>query len=548
MGIVIGGIGGDGGSEIPPDPTTEEQVSFLANGGQVVWESGLTFRVSAAIYFINGVEYSSLEQTITLDAADADDDRIDVIALDVNGDVVKITGTPSTPAGEPSIDPETQLKLIIVSVPEDATEPAIANTNIYLEGAEWTDSTNGAGWTLDSTNNPRTGTKDEEATGVATGAWIQWESPVAVDLTLVSQLVFYIRSKAVWPPNKMLRIRFQNAGILKGNEVSLRDGYWGFDSSITGAYQQVAIPISQFQVPTNTTINQLRMTVFGSGAAIGFYLDDIVLQSGVPGVGEPIPVVPSSSSLGPVAEAGTIRFHSGDNRLYVSDGTVWRPIDTPGWPRLDGADDSEFELANTDPPSGWTWQAQQAGMTSDVNNLSPSQLIVLATTGSGTVGTLYRSATLTTANKLIAAAISGNAGGTPVGNDQTFFGLIIRNSSNGRALALVFRVFANAIYLSVNRYDTAVGSPTEVLVDNYEHPVPVVLGIENDGTNLLFWWAPRFASSQGSMQLIYTEALATYLTAAGGAADQYGFYIRQIQNVTNAPTKMAVDWVRVYAA
>jgi hypothetical protein len=43
----------------------------LVSGGQVIWESALTFRVSAAVYYIGGVLYSSAEQTITLDAADA---------------------------------------------------------------------------------------------------------------------------------------------------------------------------------------------------------------------------------------------------------------------------------------------------------------------------------------------------------------------------------------------------------------------------------------------------------------------------------------------
>src|SRR3990167_1236262 len=57
--------------------------SFLLEGGNVVWESGLQFRVSAARYYIESVLYESIEQTITLDAADPADDRIDVIALDI---------------------------------------------------------------------------------------------------------------------------------------------------------------------------------------------------------------------------------------------------------------------------------------------------------------------------------------------------------------------------------------------------------------------------------------------------------------------------------
>ena len=291
MGIEIHGLNPGGGG-----PVLEEgQVSQLITGGQVVWEGGLTFRVSAAEYSINGASVSSVEQTITLDAADADDDRIDVIGLDADGLVFKVTGTPATPAGEPSVDPETQLKLVFVSVPEDATAPVVTNTSIYLEGAEWTDTTSGSGWTLDSVNNPRTGTKTEEATAVASNSYIQWESPTnPVDFSGVQQLVLNIRSKAAWPPNKMLRLSWRLAGVLKGVEVTVKDGYWGFDSSITNAYQQVAVPIGQFQLGANN-VNQLRATVFGSGAAIGFYLDDIFLQAGV-GMNAVSPAVPFATT------------------------------------------------------------------------------------------------------------------------------------------------------------------------------------------------------------------------------------------------------------
>lgn len=263
------------------DSQSAQNATGLVSGGEVVWESGLTFRISKGTAYIAGTKVEFDEQTVTLDAADANDDRIDVIGVDINGDAFEIAGTPAATPSEPSIDPETQLKLIIVDVPEDATEASVTNTEIYKEGSEWTDTTSGSGWTLDSTNNPRNGTKCEEATSVAATAYIQWQSGVAVDLTGKQYLVLYVRSKAAWPSTKMLRLRFQSTGVTVGVEVTLKDGYWGFDSSITSAYQQVAIPITQFQVPANQTVTQLRATVTGSGGSIGFYLDDIFLQAGI---------------------------------------------------------------------------------------------------------------------------------------------------------------------------------------------------------------------------------------------------------------------------
>jgi hypothetical protein len=396
MGIDIEGAVSSAGLVSPP--TDEQQVSFLANGGQVVWVSGLTFRVSAATYFIGATEYNSLEQTITLDAADATDDRIDVIALDTTGTVVKVTGTPGTPAGEPSIDPETQLKLIIVTVPEDATAPIVSNTSIYAEGAEWTDTTSGSGWTLDSTNNPRGGTKCEEATSVAANAYIQWATTTVVDLSTKQQLVFYIRSKATWPAAKMLRVRFQLSGVLKGVEVTLRDGYWGFDSSITSAYQQIAIPLTQFQSPVS--INQLRMTVVGSGGSIGFYLDDIFLQTGTVqeiAVNDPVLTAGEFISDGLVAGykfdqgSGQILTDYGPNALHGFLGTdATAEATDPTWvsPRgllFDGAGDRvtiptpntamrlttglsvecSFKHAN----NGGLWDKTGAGVTNENYNL-----------------------------------------------------------------------------------------------------------------------------------------------------------------------------------
>ena len=70
------------GSPPPPSPPGATLTTFLVSGGQVVWESAYTFRVSAADYYILGTRYASAEDTATLGAAHATLDRLDVIALD----------------------------------------------------------------------------------------------------------------------------------------------------------------------------------------------------------------------------------------------------------------------------------------------------------------------------------------------------------------------------------------------------------------------------------------------------------------------------------
>lgn len=261
------------------------QASFLESGGQVVWSSNYIFRVSAATYSINGTQYESAEQTITLDAAHATLDRIDVIAADITGDVVKVTGTAAAQPSEPDIDPTTQLKLAFVLVTANTTEPeGASNTLLYAENVgsgsgEWNWTTSGSGISVNSTSNPHGGTKTMEGTNMANGAYAQGAiGSGSIDPSSYDYLTFFLRSKATFGNNRVLRVSLRSSGVVKGNTLTVASSYWGFDSSNTTDYQQIAIPISQFAIPAGTTVNQLRIA--DSGGALGFYLDDVNLQVG----------------------------------------------------------------------------------------------------------------------------------------------------------------------------------------------------------------------------------------------------------------------------
>lgn len=260
------------------------QNSFLVSGGQVVWTTGYQFSVSAAQYYIQGVLYTSAAQTITLDAADPSDDRLDVIAIDDTGTVVKITGTASATPSEPNIDLGSQLQLAIVLVSAGSTEPATATSELVYEDnagspTEWNWTTSGSGFDVNSTNNPRGGsTHCIEGTTVTAGSYAQGQigsgsiTPADFDL-----LVCYIRSKATWANKRGLQVNLLSGGVVVGAAVAInRSGTFGYDSSITGSYQQVAIPIANFSVSPSVTVDQLRFTDFGG--SIGFYLDDISFQ------------------------------------------------------------------------------------------------------------------------------------------------------------------------------------------------------------------------------------------------------------------------------
>ena len=262
------------------------QDSFLVSGGQVVWISDYEFIVSAVTYYINGVLLSAPETPITLSAADPTDDRIDVIAVDSNGDIVVIEGTPAAQPAEPDTDPATQLKLAIVLVEGGTTEPGdVDNSVVYADNAgdpaEWDWTEVGTTFNPDSVSNPRTGTKDIEATAAVNNDYAQGQIGTGTfNPNEYTYLVLYIRSKAVWANNRRLQITLRNGGSQIGAAVNVnRTGTYGFDSSITASYQQVAIPIVDFAIGLGLEIDQVRLTAVNAGH--GFYVDDVAFQGGV---------------------------------------------------------------------------------------------------------------------------------------------------------------------------------------------------------------------------------------------------------------------------
>lgn len=261
-------------------------ISALVSGGGVLWEADYDFRVSQATYLIQGDLFTSIEQTISLDAADPVLDRIDVIALDNTGTVVKVTGTAAAQPSQPEVDPGTQLLLTFVFVGAATTEPPnVTNEDIYIDNTEWTATTSGVGWDVNSTNNPHSGTKDIEGTNVANNAFVQLEAPSPLTLDTFALLSVFIRSKAAWPKNRSLLFQWYSAGVAKGVAITINTGFFGFDSSQITTYQLLAIPTAQFAVPAGTSINQLRIT--DKGGAIGMYIDDLVLQDFGGDIGNP---------------------------------------------------------------------------------------------------------------------------------------------------------------------------------------------------------------------------------------------------------------------
>lgn len=311
----------------------------LTSGGMVEWTGNYNFTVGAAAYTISGTSYNSLSTNITLSTPDMTNDRIDVIVVDNTGSVSVIIGTPAAAPVQPSYDPSSQLELTFVYVTANSTAPVqITKTDIYHSDTEWTVSRSSAVWTLNSTNNPYDTTVDVEATNVATAGDIQLVDPASatVDLGQSNALVFYMRSKAQWASTRSVSIEFLNGTTVKGQVVLLRDGVFGFNSSNISTYQQISIPTSAFGI-SGIPVTQLRFTVTGTGANLGFYLDDITLQGGAAQV-----TLPTGIMIYRGAYSATTAYNANDvvssaGQIYVatvpgtanapaSSSSFWTPI------------------------------------------------------------------------------------------------------------------------------------------------------------------------------------------------------------------------------
>lgn len=252
----------------------------LISGGIVTWSgTGLTFDVTAAYYKINGLFYNSPAGSITLDASDTVNDRLDVIALDNTGAIIKITGVPAANPEIPQIDVSSQLYLTAIFVQANATTPVDINqTVVYNENTEWTASAINLTANFNNTVNPFTGSKAIDITAASNGGYLLFVNSGLLDATTFDFLKFYIRLKATLANSSNINIKFFNGSTQVSNTVTLGTAY-GFVKSTINTYQNISIPLSAFTF-TNSLFDRIRITYTG-GTFSAFYLDYIQLQQGI---------------------------------------------------------------------------------------------------------------------------------------------------------------------------------------------------------------------------------------------------------------------------
>lgn len=284
----------------------------LVSGGAVVHLTGLQLRVAAGVGRVAGVEFAAAEQTVTLSAADATFDRIDVVAWDAAGAALVIAGTPAASPVKPAADPALYVELTHVDVAAGATAPGnITTVVVFREGAggEWAPTTVGTGWATAATADPHAGTVHVEATNVKSGQ-LRFTNPGTSDLSGAS-LSLFLKPVSALPRSRTITLSWlDGAGAQAGAAVTLTDGAYGLAFG-TLSYQLLAFPPTAFALPAGSAVKTLLVDVKGSGGGVFLRLDDVTVQSGAAP-----PAAPQSTGPATADVLGTVK----------TDATVASPV------------------------------------------------------------------------------------------------------------------------------------------------------------------------------------------------------------------------------
>jgi len=264
--------------ELQPLPQFEEY--RLISGGVVQWTgTGYVFNVSSAIYKIGGVLYQTVPSQVTLATPDPTDNRIDVLAVDVNNAVVIIAGTPSGTPVKPQIDPSIQLELTSILVIAASTIPTLTEQGMYEQNTEWTGSTTGTGTVaFNSAVDPYQGSLSIETTTISNGLKVRLTDGADYDISTVQTIGFQIKLKAVLFSGQNIGMTLLNSsGSPVSNQLILN-----LNKSDL-AYQFVGIALNTITF-TNNLIRSVEFEFIrtkGSSTHLGYFLDIIKLEGGI---------------------------------------------------------------------------------------------------------------------------------------------------------------------------------------------------------------------------------------------------------------------------
>lgn len=317
---------------------TEWSVSWQGSGYNFSVHGGLSDGTGS--YQIGCDFYTADSLTVTLDPADDDKERIDVIYLDATGvHVLKGDTAVVGLALKPQVELD-QIELSIVTVSPATTEPTLNQFIVYDENTGESNVTN-VGTTTDPNNatNVFIGTKSLNVTNIndptgGTADFVYFTKPTGSWNVLgFDGFTFSILLKEIMSASANLAIRLEVGTTAVSTEVTIPL----VKTNIT-TYQQITIPITAFGNITNSEITRVRIRYVRAGNTAtytGFYFDYAYF---VDGFSQPTSPGTAQFTFNP-----PVGFQVSPSNTQTSPGT-WTMSATPG---------SYGSLDNFYSPDGW---------------------------------------------------------------------------------------------------------------------------------------------------------------------------------------------------
>lgn len=272
----------------------------VVSGGIVSWITGLQFQLSPTAYYIDGVLYMIVSDTVTLDPADDTFGRFDILVVDTSLNFTFVKGVASAEPLKPTPDPLTQLELTSIYIPANAVEPEPLPTDEFIydenDSGEWFQTASGVTVDWAGVVDPYIGTYCIDVGALTNGDYLQFEAGSSLDRADYETIILNLKLKATIPTtsNRMV-LTFLLDGVPVSSQYTL-----SFDRSIT-SWQNIGVSFGAITW-SGTSFNQVRFTWIrsGGGSYTGIYLDYIKLETNI----EQPPIQQSIELMGDVNGSG----------------------------------------------------------------------------------------------------------------------------------------------------------------------------------------------------------------------------------------------------
>lgn len=480
----------------------------LVSGGIMTSAGCMNRHFSPAFYYLNGgINYVAPDTTLTIQAADLTDPRIDLTVVDTFGVFSIIPGTPSPTPNLPYYNPASQWVINQIYVPAGAT---CLGTSIVIYdetgGSEYDTATVGP-ITSNGVDiaNPEHLVKDYFISKYGDGAQFTFTKPSGED-TVFNNSVFRF---GWWLQNiytgKQLQMQLFNNGIPVSANVVVNPY---FISSDTLTYQVVGVPAYAFGGTGDIIEDSIVFTLRGddlSGAS-GLYFEYFQLQTGL-----------SNTTSGRGVLTITKNAINDTTITRLEDGTEFRIADRGG----SGSYQLPYDGVSTHYLGGDTVYHALPAIPAQFNPIAGTNVTLSGTypnitfnasaPGTGTVTSISQGYGITnTPNPIITT-------GTVAADSATLSNYYLRRKDS----VLYTTIYQNSLKLNIS--DTAAMlAPYLRKIDTTAHWVNNIYGSVAGDSIIFFVGSSRFAFKYGSTTAGTVTSIATTSPITGGTITTTG--------------------------